>query len=294
VCIRSKADNSVVTFSSTSRCVGLQDKRAWSACIADVVATPAILRQTANLHRSWNACKCACLSVLVCLPALLPHGAAMADGDSVVQYVEGAKKQAQAIGSKVEQYLRSKKSFQTACSQAFASVDVRGTGKITLDQAAAACCEFFKDISASLDDFGRVNLLPCMHACPTTTCQGCQQQEAAPAAMQPSILNATSAPDRHAAACPAGIKVTEPSTSEVKKILKVGHQQQLPGCLNRSGRGIHILECIAGGCCSRRHGTPQGLPARGGSLKNCLKQTPTSACCTGHDPHSGVGHNRDH
>jgi len=72
----------------------------------------------------------------------------------VVEYVEGAKQQAQVIGRKVEDYLRSTKKFQAACDDAFNKVDGRGVGKLSLDQCADACVIFFKDISSSVDDFG--------------------------------------------------------------------------------------------------------------------------------------------
>ena len=76
-------------------------------------------------------------------------------GSQVVEYVEGAKQQAQVIGRKVEDYLRSTKKFQAACDDAFNKVDGRGVGKLSVDQCADACVIFFKDISTSVDDFGK-------------------------------------------------------------------------------------------------------------------------------------------
>jgi hypothetical protein len=79
-------------------------------------------------------------------------------GSQVIEYVEGAKQQAQVIGRKVEDYLRSTKKFQAACDDAFNKVDDRGVKKLTLDQCADACVIFFKDISTSVDDFGEAPL----------------------------------------------------------------------------------------------------------------------------------------
>jgi hypothetical protein len=56
-----------------------------------------------------------------------------------------------SCGQKVEAFIRSSDQFQTSCNAAFETVDVRGTGKVSVAAAATACVFFFK-VGASLDN----------------------------------------------------------------------------------------------------------------------------------------------
>lgn len=49
-----------------------------------------------------------------------------------------------SCGQKVEAFVRSSDQFQQSCNTAFETVDARGVGKVSVQQAATACVFFFK------------------------------------------------------------------------------------------------------------------------------------------------------
>lgn len=50
----------------------------------------------------------------------------------------------ESCGQKVEAFIRASDQFQQSCTTAFETVDVRGRGKVSVQQAATACQFFFK------------------------------------------------------------------------------------------------------------------------------------------------------
>lgn len=76
----------------------------------------------------------------------------------------------ESCGQKVEAFVRSSDQFQQSCTTAFETVDVRGVGKVSVAQAAAACAVFFKvsccavlPLCKAVQELSCIKTRVCMH-----------------------------------------------------------------------------------------------------------------------------------
>lgn len=69
-----------------------------------------------------------------------------------------------SCGQKVEAFIRSSDQFQHSCNTAFETVDARGVGKVSVEQAATACVFFFKVFKKLRRFLGGILGFACIHS----------------------------------------------------------------------------------------------------------------------------------